>query len=547
MKMRYLFFIAPFLLLITFVDAQTSKNQPRALKEDLPPTVPELYSWWNLLHYAIEVTPDYNTKTIVGANTMKFKALRTSDSMQIELQDPMLITSITWKGAPIPYKNEKGIYILHFPREIRKGEVQSITIAFEGAPKESVKPPYDNGWIWAKDLNGRPFISVACEGSGASIWLPCKDVLYDKPDNGVSFSITVPDTLTAIANGRCIKKSTHKQRKTTYTWKVVNPINNYNIIPYIGKYVSWHEDYAGAKGKLDCDYWVLDYNLIKAKSHLKQTDTLLRAFEYWFGPYPFYEDSYKVVEAPMSGMEHQSALAYGNGFQNGLRGKDIISGSGWGLKWDFILVHESGHEWFGNSITSSNHNDTWIHEGFAKYAECLYTDFVFGKQAGYEYTIGIRKRIKNDAPVIGSGSSDQYYKGSVLLHSVRQIIGDTAFRQWLLNLNKTFYHQTVNTKQVIDLLNRQTKKNYSKLFEQYLTTIKIPALEYTFQNMELEYRWANCVDGFDMPIKISFGDDHYFFIYPTTKWQNLSTSKASNKGLTIDNNFYVTLEALKKQ
>jgi aminopeptidase N len=320
------------LFLSTFVHGQTLSTKKQSNKETAPGSVRQEQKWWNLLYYKIDITPDYERKYITGTNSITFSALQSDTILQIDLQNPMRITSVRWKGKSLVFKHSKeDTYLVIFPTVIKAGEKQTISIHFEGEPKESLKPPYDNGWIWAKDLKGRPFISVACEGSGASIWLPCKDVLYDEPDNGVSFSITVPDTLTAVANGRLKKKSTGKQGTTTYTWEVVNPINNYNIIPYIGKYVSWHERYDGLKGKLDCDYWVLDYNLTKGKSHFKQTDSLLRAFEYWAGPYPFYEDSYKVVEAPMDGMEHQSALAYGNGFQNGLKGKDLISGSGWGL------------------------------------------------------------------------------------------------------------------------------------------------------------------------------------------------------------------------
>jgi aminopeptidase N len=454
----------------------------------------------------------------------------------------MRITSVRWKDKSLIFKhNKEGSYLVIFPAVIKAGEQQTISIHFEGEPKESLRPPYDNGWIWAKDLNGRPFISVACEGSGASTWLPCKDVLYDEPDNGVSFSITVPDTLIAIANGRLKKKSTSKQGTATYTWKLVNPINNYNIIPYIGKYVSWHENYAGLKGKLDCDYWVLDYNLAKAKSHFKQTDTMLSAFEYWAGPYPFYEDSYKLVEAPMSGMEHQSALAYGNGFQNGLNGKDIISGSGWGLKWDFILVHESGHEWFGNSITASTGSDSWIHEGFTKYLETLYTSYVFGIEAGNDYAVGTWKRIKNDEPVLGTNTSDQYYKGSAMLHMIRQIIGDTLFKEVLTGLSKEFYHQAVNTNDILNFFNRYTKKDFTKIFDQYLKTIQIPTLSYSFQDSIFQYRWENCIKDFSMPVRITFDGKNYPFIFPSTQWQTATISTTSSEGFRVDRNFYITV------
>ena len=530
------------LFLSIFVHGQTLSTKKQGNKETAPGSIRQEQKWWNLLYYKIDITPDYGRKYITGTNSITFSALQSDTILQIDLQDPMRITSVRWKDKSLVFKHSKeDTYLVIFPTVIKAGEKQTISIHFEGEPKESLKPPYDNGWIWAKDLNGRPFISVACEGSGTSIWLPCKDVLYDEPDNGVSFSITVSDTLTAVANGRLKKKLSSNQGTTTYTWEVVNPINNYNIIPYIGKYVSWHENYAGLRGKLDCDYWVLDYNLTKAKSHFKQTDTMLRAFEYWAGPYPFYEDSYKLVEAPMSGMEHQSALAYGNGFQNGLRGKDIISGSGWGLKWDFVLVHESGHEWFGNSITANTYGDSWIHEGFTKYLETLYTSYVFGIEAGNDYVVGTWKRIKNDEPVLGTNTSDQYYKGSAMLHMIRQIIGDTLFKEVLTGLSKEFYHQTVNTNKILNFFNSYTKKDFTKIFDQYLKTIQIPTLSYSFQNGIFQYRWENCIKDFSMPVRITYDGKNYQFIFPSTQWQTSKVSTTSSKGFHVDRNFYITV------
>ncbi len=531
------------LLLCAFADGQQRSANGKNNSENAPSKIKQEQKWWNLLHYKIDISPDYARKYIIGTNNITFSALQSDTILQIDLQNPMRITSVRWKDKSLVFKYIKeDAYLVIFPTVIKAGEKQTISIHFEGEPKESLKPPYDNGWIWAKDLNGRPFISVACEGSGASIWLPCKDVLYDEPDNGVSFSITVPDTLTAVANGRLEKKLTNKQGTSTFTWKVVNPINNYEIIPYIGKYISWHENYAGLKGNLDCDYWVLDYNLAEAKSHFKQTDTILKAFEYWVGPYPFYEDSYKLVEAPMSGMEHQSALAYGNGFQNGLRGKDIISGSGWGLKFDFVLVHESGHEWFGNSITSNNYGDGWIHEGFAKYMETLYTSYVFGTEAGNDYAIGTWKRIKNDEPILGTNTSDKYYKGSAMLHMIRQIIGDSLFRRLLIGLNREFYHQTVNTDQILQFFNLYTKQYFTSIFEQYLKTTQIPRLDYLFNDNTLMYRWGNCVKGFSMPVRISFNDKDFQFIFPTNRWQTIEIPATHSKELKPDKNFYITIK-----
>lgn len=272
------FFVSLFLI---FTSGQKISKKAAISKESIPFNIQKERMWWNLLHYNIAITPDYNKKFIKGTNRLKFAVLRTDRTLQIDLQEPMRITGVDWESKTLAIeKKQKEAYLITFPRELKAGEIQTITIRFEGLPQAALNPPFDNGWIWAKDEKGRPWISVACEGSGASIWLPCKDVLYDEPDNGISFSITVPDTLTAVANGRLQKKSVDKNGTTTYSWKVVSPINNYNIIPYVGKYANWHENYAGAKGNLDCDFWVLDYSLDKARRHLKQTDTMLQAFEY---------------------------------------------------------------------------------------------------------------------------------------------------------------------------------------------------------------------------------------------------------------------------
>jgi len=510
-------------------------------KEAIPAgTTPER-RWWNLLYYDINIMPDYRAKFISGTNNIKFRALQTGSVMQIDLQNPMRITGVFCRNKSLPCTPHDNGYLIHLPKDLLAGEMETISIHFEGHPQVANRPPWESGWIWTTDKKGRPWMSIACEGSGASVWLPCKNVLYDEPDSGMSMSITVPDSLVAVANGRLIKKKDNTNGTATYTWAVINPINNYNIIPYIGKYVMWQEKYPGIKGALDCSYWVLDYNLDKARVHLQQTDTMLRCFEYWLGPYPFYEDGYKLVEAPMPGMEHQSAIAYGNGFENGYGGKDL-SGTGWGLQWDFIMVHESGHEWFGNSITAHTGSDTWIHEGFTKYLETIYTGYVYGVEAGNDYAIGICKRILNDAPVIGSGSSDEYNKGNAMLHMIRQLIGDSTFKGMLQGLSKTFYHQTVSSVQVFHFINKYTGKDFTKIFDQYLKTTEVPVLEYAFHNNVFQYRWKNCVEGFDMPVKVSFGNNKYQFIYPTVQWQRLPVHNDAPDNFLTDRNFYIRVK-----
>ncbi len=507
---------------------------------------------WNVLQYDITVEPDYLSKTIQGKNVISFFDKGTK-LMQIDLQQPMMIDSIKNYEKNISFSREGNVYWVMLRDsaamfKLRPG-VNEITIYFHGKPVEAVRPPWDGGWIWEKDQLNRPWMSVACQGTGASVWYPCKDIQSDEPDSGAVMRMIVPDTLMAVANGRLMEMKKVSPDKTMYSWKVISPINNYNIVPYIGKYVSYEEQYAGEKGKLDMQYWVLDYNLAKAKKQFTDARKMMKAFEYWFGPFPFYEDGYKLVEAPYLGMEHQSAIAYGNGFQNGYAGKDL-SGTGWGMKWDFIVVHESGHEWFSNNITTKDIADMWVHEGFADYGETLFTEYYFGKDASNAYVQGVRKIISNDIPIIGKygvnkeGSGDMYFKGGNMIHMIRQIINDDEkFRNILRGLNKKFYHQTVDTKDVEQYISTSANIDFSKLFDQYLRTVLIPVLEIKKDEKYISYRWTNCVNHFDMPLKIKDKKGKYIFIYPTTSPQKLKR-KEFIFPVEADPNFYIRMKFL---
>lgn len=513
-------------------------------QDTLRGTITPERSWWNVLKYAIAVEPDFHQKTIKGTNTITFTAVSPGKKMQIDLQQPMVLSKATLNNKLLETTRDSNVYYISFPDNLPAGTTATIQLQFEGKPREAVNPPWDGGWIWRKDNNGNPWMSVACQGLGASVWYPCKDHQGDEPDQGASLSVTVPDSLVAVGNGRLQQKKENGNGTSTYTWVVTNPINNYNIVPYIGKYVHWSEIYNGEKGKLDCDYWVLDYNLAKAKEQFKQVIPMLKCFEYWFGPYPFYEDGYKLVESPHLGMEHQSAVAYGNKFQNGYLGRDL-SGSGWGKKWDFIIIHESGHEWFANNITTNDIADMWVHEGFTNYSETIFTTCEYGVEAGNDYCIGTRAGIQNDLPIIGpygvnqAGSGDMYYKGGNLLHTIRQLINnDSAFRKILRGLNKDFYHQTVDSKQVEAYISKQAGKDLSKIFDQYLRTTQIPVLEYKTSKQSISFRWTNCVKGFAMPLKINTGRE--LWITPTTEWQELKMAGGyDGKTFKVDRNFYV--------
>jgi len=406
--------------------------------------------WWDLTHYDLNIKVDPSEKFISGYNIVMYKVLDTSQSMQIDLQEPMKITKIMEAGKEITFTTEGHVHLLQLQKPQKVGETNKVTIYYEGNPTISPRPPWSGGFTWKKDKAGNDFIATSCQGDGASMWWPCKDHMYDEPEN-MSISITTPKHLMDVSNGRLKGVDKNKDGTKTYHWYVDNPINNYGVNINIADYAHFSEVYDGEKGKLDCDYYVLKENLEKAKVQFKDTRRMLTAFEHWFGPYPFYEDGFKLVEVPYLGMEHQSSVTYGNGYQNGYSGTDL-SGTGWGMKFDFIIVHEAGHEWFANSITNIDIADMWIHEGFTAYSENLFLDYHYGKQASSEYVIGTRARIANDAPIIGTynvnsaGSSDMYYKGANIIHMLRQFVNDDEkWRQILRGMNETFYHQTVTT------------------------------------------------------------------------------------------------------
>ncbi|KIC92915.1 M1 family metallopeptidase [Flavihumibacter solisilvae] len=517
-----------------------SKTEVLTKQDTLRGTLNAERSWWDVTRYDISVTPDYETKTIKGTVTMSFKVTGKGNAMQVDLQEPMMLDKAEINGKSLKITREGNAFHIAINKALPVNSTQKILLSYSGKPTEAVRPPWDGGWIWKKDKAGNPWMSVACQGLGASVWYPCKDHQSDEPDNGASLSMTVPSDLVAVGNGRLIKK-TPAGDKTTYVWEVKNPINNYNIIPYIGKYASWKETYKGEKGNLDCEYWVLEEDLDKAKQQFQQVKPMMECFEHWFGPYPFYEDGYKLVQSPHLGMEHQSAVAYGNRFMNGYLGKDL-SGTGHGLKWDFIIIHETGHEWFGNNITTKDIADMWVHEGFTNYSETIYTTCQSGVTAGNEYLAGIRRNIQNNIPIIGQygvnkeGSGDMYAKGANMIHIIRQLIGDDEkFRQLLRGLNKDFYHKTVTSAEVEKYINQFAGKDFSKIFDQYLRTVKIPQLQYQFLAGTLSYRWRNSVDGFDMPVKVKL-DGTDTWLEPTPEWKTLTTPATS---LEADKNFYI--------
>ena len=543
---KFLLFIFTAFLLSNGSKAQglLDKSEQLFTRQDtLRGSITKERAWWDLKYYHLDVKVNPSDSTIVGSNTVRYQVLEEYNRMQIDLQKPMEIYKIIQEGKELKFEREGNVFFIQLTAPQKKGTTKELVVFFGGKPKVAVNPPWDGGITWKKDANGNPFIASSCQGLGASVWWPNKDHMYDEVEN-MLISVNVPGNLTEVSNGRLKSVKKLKDGTKTYNWYVANPINNYGVNINIGDYVSFSEKYKGEKGDLDCSYYVLRDNLAKAKTQFKEVPRMLKALEHWFGPYPFYEDSYKLVEAPYLGMEHQSSVTYGNDYKNGYKGRDL-SGTGWGLKFDFIIIHESGHEWFANNITYKDIADMWIHESFTNYSESLFVEYFYGKEAGFEYVRGVRKNIENDIPIIGKydvnseGSGDMYYKGANMLHTLRQIVNnDEKWRGILRGLNSTFYHQTVTTKQIEDYLSQSVGIDLNTFFNQYLRSIEVPTLEYFFKGNSLTYRWTNCVTGFNMPVKVSLNGKEQL-LKPETNW-NIIPYENSNPVLEMNKDFYAT-------
>jgi aminopeptidase N len=506
-------------------------------------------AWWDAAFYDLHVKVNPADSSIAGYNAITYRVLKPAREMQIDLQMPLVIDSVVQDGTELSARRDGNAIFIRLITPQSIGVKKQISVYYHGKPVVAVRPPWDGGFIWARDSLARPWIATADEGLGASVWWPNKDIYSDEPDSQ-RVAITVPDSLIDVSNGRLRSTTLNPDGTTTYEWFVSNPINNYDVAANAGHYAHFSDAYDGERGKLTLDFWPLDYHADTAKKQFQQVKPMLQCFESWFGPFPWYEDGYKLVETPHLGMEHQSAVAYGNHYKNGYLGRDRSS-TGHGLLWDFIIIHESAHEWFGNSITMKDAADMWIHESFATYAEGLFTECQQGKKAGAEYTIGQRKLIKNDVPIVGvygvnhEGSGDMYDKGANMLHTIRQLVDDDArWRGIMRGLGKTFWHQTVTSKQIEDYIRRQSGMNLGKVFDQYLRTTKIPTLEYKLQGSRLSYRWTNVVLGFAMPLKVTTSTGKLTWIRPTGRWKTTPVYLARPEEFHVDENFYVLAKDL---
>ena len=507
-----------------------------------------LRTCYDIKYYHLDVKVDIDKKFISGKNLFKFKATENFKKLQFDLFENLSVDKVIYKGKELKFSREYNAVFVEFPKTIEKNKIDSFTVYYSGHPQQATRAPWDGGFDWKKDSNGKPFVATACQGLGASVWWPNKDHQSDEVDS-MLISVAVPKDLINVSNGRLIKTENIANGYKKYHWKVTNPINNYNVSLNIGDYINFKDTVNGEAGVLDVEYYILKENdTEEKKQHLrKNVLETIKAFEHWFGPYPFYEDSYKIVETAHLGMEHQSAIAYGNKFKNGYLGGDS-SNTGWGKKWDFIVVHESGHEWFGNNITAADIADMWIHESFTNYSESLFIEYYYGKKAGQDYIFGNRKGIRNDKPIQGpynvnkEGSGDMYIKGGVMHNMVRTIIdNDEKWREILRGLNKKFYHTQIHYNDIVDYINKNSTYNLSKLFEQYVQHTGIPTLEVNFTNDgQVTAKWISEVKNFNMPIHIGLKDQDKLLINIKDTDTKLNIAGLTKNNIDIDTrNYYI--------
>jgi aminopeptidase N len=512
-------------------------------------TLNEFRSSYDISYYHLNIKLDIENKFISGSNLFKFKAVNDINRLQFDLFDNLKVERVVYQGKELPFNREFNAVFIDFPNTIKKGSTDEFTVFYSGKTIIAKRAPWDGGFSYAKDKQGKPWVAVSCQGFGASSWWPTKDHQSDEVDS-MMISVSVPKGLMNVSNGRLLSTENTDPNYTRFNWFVSYPINNYNVSLNIADYVHFDDSYAGENGNLTLDYYVLKENLEKAKKQFNaNVKPMFKSFENWFGPYPFYRDGFKLIETPYLGMEHQSAVAYGNKYQNGYLGRDL-SGTGLGLGWDYIIIHEAGHEWFGNNITAKDIADMWIHEGFTMYSEALFVEGREDKNAGARYIAGVRKNIRNDKPIIGpygvnqEGSGDMYPKGANLIHMTRTIIDDDQkWRDILRGLNKEFGLKTSTTEDIVGYISRKSNKEFTKIYDQYLNYKNIPKLEFKTQGKQTEYRWLADVKDFNMPLRIKSGEK-YTWIYPSTEWKRINLKKGFKPDLE---NFYIELKEMKTE
>ncbi|ALM48113.1 peptidase M1 [Flavobacterium psychrophilum] len=529
----------------TFLSVVSASAQTFTRRDSLQGGLRPERTSFDVQRYDLNIKVDPGKKFISGYNDITFKVVENTAKIQLDLFENMTIDSIAVKGNTIKYKRDNDAVFITFSEPLKKGSEEKLRFYYSGNPLIAKNAPWDGGFVFSNDADGKPWIGVAVQGTGASLWYPVKDSQTDEPDKGATVKVAVPNGLMNVSNGRFIGNEDLKNGYTRWDWEVTNPINNYNITLNIADYVHIHDNLDG----LDLDYYVLRKNEDKARKQFEEVKPMMECFQSKFGKYPFFEDGYKLVETPYLGMEHQSAVAYGNKYKKGYMGMDI-SGTGVGLLFDYIIIHETGHEWFGNSITSKDIADMWIHEGFTTYSESVYVECRYGYEKAMQYITGQQYSVGNRKPVIGvfgvnkEGSGDMYYKGALMLNTLRHVINDDA-KWWdlILNYSLMYKKDIIDTETVVNYFNKKAGMNFTPVFDQYLRYKDIPVLQVKSKGKNLEYRWVTDVANFTMPVGVTVNGKE-MRLNATNNWQSTTLTDKAEKIELQRSKFYVKLQTL---
>jgi len=544
------------LIFLSLIFSFSAASQEFTYSDSLRGNLSEFRSCYDVFYYDLNVTvDDYQKKLINSSNTIHATAISSFQKIQIDLFESLKIHSIEFEEKILEFERIHNAVFVNFPRVINVNEKINFKVMYSGKPRVAVNPPWDGGFSWEKDKNGNSWIGVSCQGLGASSWWPCKDHQSDEPDS-MNITSTVRYPLQVISNGKKKSDKTFfseelQSKANNSSWFVSYPINNYNVTLCVGDYKYFNDVHVNNYDTLELDYYVLKYNYNKAKDHFQQVKPMLECFEKYFGPYPFYKDGYTLIETPYLGMEHQSAIAYGNNYLPGYNGnRQFISG----LDFDYIIIHETGHEWWGNSITTNDIADMWIHEGFCTYSEVLYVECIYGYDIMLDYVNNQKRSVRNDKPIIGpynvnkKGSNDMYQKGSLMLHTLRNLIDND--RLWFLiikGISEEFKYQIVDGAEIIDYINEKVDLDLYYFFQQYLYKSEIPTFEYKTQKKGREYtlmyRW-NAIDDFNMNIKVNIGTKD-MLLFPDSEWKEYSLGNVDIKSFKVrDDLFYVNVKKI---
>jgi aminopeptidase N len=498
----------------------------------------------DLLFYHLDLRVDPERKFISGTNTIRFKMLRDGTRVQLELYPTLQIDKVAMGSTTLKYERDGGTFYVDFPKTLRADHTYSIDVHYSGNPTETGR---FGCFTFKKDTAGHPWINTACEETGAYVWWPNKEQWRDEPQEGMLITVAVPNGLMDISNGKFMGKKDVGDGYTRWDWKVHYPINNYDVALNIGNYVHFGDKFQD----LPLDYYVLPEDLEGAKRQFAQVPGMMKAYYHYLGEYPFKKDGYKLVEVPYAGMEHQSAVAYGNHFANGYLNRDW-TGVGISPRFDFIIIHESGHEWFGNAITAADKSDMWIHEGWTTYLESLYVEYTYGHDDAMKYLNAYKKKVKNDRPIITARGTnaeppqDQYFKGALFINTLRSIVNDDA--KWWAMLRGYYQHykyQNIMTEDIEQYFNQQTGMNLTPVFDQYLRHTTIPTLELKFDEAQatVQYRWVADEKAFAMPMRVGL-KEHWETIDPTTEWQTMKTPLTKSQFDVATELYYINVSKM---